>query len=106
LCPSSGLAQILAVMRFLTWLASAVLAAAAFAKPPPDLQARLDQWNQGESGGIAVAWVDADGIVFAQSGRHGAGDDRPITPDTQFQIGSVTKVFTALLLAEANGWAG
>jgi CubicO group peptidase (beta-lactamase class C family) len=74
----------------------------ATAKPPADLQARLDAWNQGESGGLAVAWVDADGTVFAQSGRFGAGDDRAITPDTHFQIGSVTKVFTALLLAETE----
>jgi len=74
----------------------------AAAKPPPDIQNRLDAWIKGQPGGVAVAWVDADGATFFQSGQLDAGDPRPITPDTQFEIGSVTKVFTALLLAEGE----
>jgi D-alanyl-D-alanine-carboxypeptidase/D-alanyl-D-alanine-endopeptidase len=73
-----------------------------FARPPADLQVRLDQWLQGQPGGVALAWVDADGAAFFQAGQFDAGDPRPITPDTQFEIGSVTKVFTALLLAESE----
>ncbi len=46
--------------------------------------------------------MDADGTAFFQSGTFSAGDPRPITPDTQFELGSVTKVFTALLLAESE----
>src|SRR2546423_410906 len=72
------------------------------AKPPPDIQARLDAWTKGEPGGIAVAWLDADGAAFHQSGQFAADDPRHITPDTQFELGSVTKVFTALLLAESE----
>ena len=72
------------------------------AKPPANLQERLEQWNQGQPGGVAVAWVDADGTAFFQTGQFDAGDPRPITPDTQFELGSVTKVFTALLLAESE----
>lgn len=72
------------------------------AKPPAGLQLRLDAWIKGQSGGVAVAWVDADGAVFFQSGKFAAEDPRPITPDTQFEIGSITKVFTALLLAESE----
>ena len=72
------------------------------AKPPVDLQQRLEQWNQGQSGGVAVAWVDADGPAFFQTGQFDAADPRPITPDTQFELGSVTKVFTALLLADSE----
>jgi len=79
-----------------------VLLPLAAAKPPADLQARLDAWIAGQPGGVAVAWVDAEGAVFQQAGKFSADDARPITPDTQFEIGSVTKVFTALLLAESE----
>ena len=74
----------------------------AAAKPPPDVQRRLDAWLKGQPGGVAVAWVDADGVAFFQAGQFDATDPRPVTPDTQFEIGSVTKVFTALLLAESE----
>lgn len=84
------------------WFSLAVTAGTAAAQPPPDWQAQLDAWNQGESGGISAVWFDAGGAVFAQSGRYGAGDARPLTPDTKFQIGSITKIFTALLLAETE----
>jgi len=74
----------------------------AVAAPPPDIQSRLDAWLKGQPGGVAVAWIDADGTAYFQSGQFDAEDPRPITPDTQFEIGSVTKVFTALLLAESE----
>jgi len=74
----------------------------AFAQPPADTQARLDQWIKGRPGGVALAWVDAGGVTFLQAGRFAADDPRAITPDTQFEIGSVTKVFTALLLMESE----
>lgn len=74
----------------------------ASANPPADIQSRLDEWIKGQSGGVAVAWVDADGAAFFQSGQFDGADPRAITPDTQFEIGSVTKVFTALLLAESE----
>lgn len=74
----------------------------ATAKPPADTQALLDQWIKGQPGGVTAAWVDADGVTFFQSGKYSADDPRPVTADTQFEIGSVTKVFTALLLAESE----
>ena len=87
---------------FIPSLLCLMMIPSAFAKPPADLQARLDAWIQGEPGGAAVAWVDADGAAFFQVGQFDAADPRPITPDTQFELGSVTKVFTALLLTESE----
>ena len=75
---------------------------AGFSKPPSDLQAKIDAFVQGESGGVAVAWVDGDGAAFFSSGTFSKTDPRKIGPDTQFEMGSVTKVFTALLLAESE----
>lgn len=72
------------------------------AKPPAGFQNRLDEWIKGQPGGVAAAWIDADGVAFFQSGHFDGEDSRPITPDTQFELGSVTKVFTALLLAESE----
>ena len=82
----------------------AVLAAAtlAAARPPTDTQARLDAFAKGLPGGVAVAWVDADGVEFLSAGVFSPEDPRPIDPDTQFEIGSMTKGFTALLLAESE----
>lgn len=74
----------------------------ASARPPAELQARLDKWLAGQPGGVAVAWVDADGPAFFQAGRFDGEASPAITPDTQFEIGSITKVFTALLLAESE----
>src|SRR5438045_910257 len=72
------------------------------AKPPADIQARLDAFIEKRPGGIALAWIDSDGAVFFQAGKYSAHDARPITADTHFEIGSTTKVFTALLLAETE----
>src|SRR5207247_1493764 len=74
----------------------------ANAKPPAEMQARLDEFAKGRPGGVAAAWVDADGSAFFSAGKFSADDPRPITPDTQFEIGSLTKTFNALLLAESE----
>lgn len=72
------------------------------AKPAADIQHQLDDWIKAEPGGIAAAWVDKDGVAFFQSGIFDSQDPRRVGPDTQFEIGSITKVFTALLLAESE----
>lgn len=90
------------MQRFLLGLLWIVSFAFASAKPPVDTQARLDAYAKGLPGGISVAWVDPDGVAYLSAGKCSAPEARPITPDTQFEIGSVTKVFTALLLAESE----
>jgi D-alanyl-D-alanine-carboxypeptidase/D-alanyl-D-alanine-endopeptidase len=49
--------------------------------------------------GIAVCVVTPNRRRFVTWGRERLSDSRPVTPETVFEIGSVTKVFTALLLA-------
>jgi CubicO group peptidase (beta-lactamase class C family) len=66
------------------------------------MQTKLELWAKGEVGGVAAAWVDDDGSEFFQSGTFDSADPRPITADTTFEIGSISKVFTALLLAESE----
>jgi CubicO group peptidase (beta-lactamase class C family) len=48
--------------------------------------------------GIAVCVVTPERTRFLAWGRERLGDDRPVTSETVFEIGSITKVFTALLL--------
>lgn len=87
------------------WRAVALFALAILpldAAPPRDAQQRLDSWHAGQPGGMALAWVDADGVALFSTGKFSEDDSRPITGDTQFSLGSVTKVFTTLLLAESE----
>jgi D-alanyl-D-alanine-carboxypeptidase/D-alanyl-D-alanine-endopeptidase len=74
----------------------------ASARPPADMQARADAFIKGSPGGVSIAWVDADGPAFFHAGVFSADDARALTPDTEYEMGSVTKVFTALLLAESE----
>jgi serine-type D-Ala-D-Ala carboxypeptidase/endopeptidase len=58
--------------------------------------------EQGELMGVAIGIITADGKEsFASLGSAEAGTDRKVTPDTSFEVGSITKVFTGVLLGFA-----
>lgn len=93
-------------MRNLTLiLLGVVLLGVGFAAPArarPDVESAAKRWFGERPGGASVAFIESEGVTFAATGQFGPGDRRPITPDTTFEIGSVSKLFVALLLAESE----
>lgn len=53
--------------------------------------------------GIIVGVIEPRGRRIISFGHRNTGDQRPLDSDTVFEIGSVTKAFTALLLVEMVG---
>lgn len=96
----------------LTWLVLATLGPGACAAPTEPLSQRIDAIVEGtvadgHVAGVAVAVVRGEGVVHAKG--YGLADiegARPATPETAFNIASVTKLFTgAALVALAESGA-
>ena len=64
------------------------------------LQQRVDKEKR--TVGMAVCVVTPHRKDVVTYGRERLSDDRPVTADTIFEIGSITKIFTALLLADMS----
>jgi len=64
------------------------------------LKQRVDQRH--ESAGIVVGIIDPEGPRVISYGVLDHGDARLLNGDTIFEIGSVTKPFTSLLLVEMS----
>ena len=70
-------------------------------RPAPDLEPLLRPlFRAAAPGGVAVAVIRGDERTVACRGYTDRSGERPVRADTRFEIGSVTKTFTALLLAE------
>ncbi|MDR7219712.1 serine hydrolase [Aminobacter aminovorans] len=88
----------------MTFSAAAVSSSSHFPSPIEIKRILVERIDvQRQSVGIVVGTFGPEGRIIVSHGNFGAYYARPVDADTGFEIGSITKVFTTLLLAEMAG---
>jgi CubicO group peptidase (beta-lactamase class C family) len=96
----------LAISLLILWPVSHAAVPVRAASPAPGVDiGRIDAFVQAEQHanllpGVALALVHNDQIVHLRGFGHAGPDGRPVTPQTPFMLGSVSKSFTALALMQ------
>jgi D-alanyl-D-alanine-carboxypeptidase/D-alanyl-D-alanine-endopeptidase len=87
-------------VNFLVWPSTRTARASEFTESAAAAETLLTAHFQGKPGGIVVGLIDEEGSKVVGVGTLDDGSGRAVDGDTVFFIGSVSKTFTALLLAE------
>jgi CubicO group peptidase (beta-lactamase class C family) len=97
--------------KFLTFLGASISLSLAFLSTPvyaaftdpASIQSFLDDNFSHTNCGMVIGLLDEHGAKIFHSGKLDNGTDQEVNADTLFEIGSVTKTFTALLALEMAG---
>lgn len=86
-------------------LATLLMSTAALVAAPPVIPENvrdnvIQRIQSGETVGVVIGLAAPDGVVYFSHHREAKGDPREFDAHTIFEIGSITKVFTAMLLVD------